>query len=215
MYRAIAIDGPAASGKSTVAKELSQRLGLIMVNSGSMYRAVTWKLLSLQVDPADGEAVAAALADMKIECGVDEDRLSSIVIDGFQPGRSELKSDEVNAAVSLAAAHPVVRERLLTLQRNYLTVGDLVMEGRDIGSVIFPETPFKFYIDASEEVRNARRSAEGLTDSLGERDKRDSQRKSSPLVISDDACVIDSTHLTIDEVVEQALKKITEQGWKK
>jgi len=184
-----------------------------MVNSGSMYRAVTWKLLDLGVDPSDQESTKEVLAEMEITCGVDEQKLSSIIIDGFQPGRAELKSESVNAQVSVVAAYPEVRARLLGLQRKYQEVGDLVMEGRDIGSVIFPKTPYKFYVDASEEIRAARRSAEGLTDSLSERDKRDSQRKSSPLVISGDATVIDSTELSIKEVVEKVLIVLEDKGW--
>ena len=139
LHRAIAIDGPAASGKSTLARILSQRLGLIMVNSGSMYRAVTWKVLQQGIDPNDREAVVQALREMEIECGVDN-LASTVKVDGIDPG-DELRSEEVNSHVSAVSAIPEVRECLVSLQRDYLKLGDVVMEGRDIGSVVFPETP--------------------------------------------------------------------------
>ena len=110
------------------------------------------------------------------------------------------------------AAVPEVRELLVAKQREYLELGSLVMEGRDIGSVVFPDTPYKLYIDASEEVRMARRSAEGLTDVVSKRDAEDSKRKTSPLVVADGAAVIDSSEMDIDEVVETALDQLRVQG---
>ncbi|MDA0765552.1 MAG: (d)CMP kinase [Verrucomicrobia bacterium] len=208
---AIAIDGPAASGKSTVAKVLAKRLGLNMVNSGAMYRAVTWEVVRRGIDPQDAAAVVALLGELVIECGVCAGH-STMTVGGVDPG-AELRSDAVNAAVSSVSAVPEVREVLVAKQREMLRLGDLVMEGRDIGSVVFPDTPFKFYIDASEEVRRKRRAAEGQQDEVGERDRQDARRKTSPLKISEGALVIDSSELGIEEVVEKTVEGLRERGW--
>lgn len=210
-HRAVAIDGPAASGKSTVARRLASSLGLIMVNSGAMYRAVTWQVLQDGVDPSDSDAVIQALNGMEIECGVEEG-LSTIAING-RVLTTEVREPQVNDRVSKVASIPEVREHLVALQRNYLKDNDVVMEGRDIGSVVFPDTPFKLYIDASEEVRAARRSKDGEVDAVAKRDAQDSQRKASPLKISEGAIVIDSSELTIDEVVDQARAALIKLGW--
>ncbi len=210
-FRAVAIDGPAASGKSTVAKRLADSLGLIMVNSGAMYRAVTWQILQEGVDPSDPAAVVTALTDMEIIGGV-EDGLSTITINDRLLSE-ELRLPAVNQNVSKVAAVPEVRECLVAMQRAYLEDNDLVMEGRDIGSVVFPETPFKIYIDASEEVRAARRSKDGEADAVAARDQQDSQRKTSPLVIPDGATVIDSSDLTIEETVKATCQALLARGW--
>lgn len=210
-HRAVAIDGPAASGKSTVAKRLAASLGMVMVNSGAMYRAVTWQILQEGVDATDAAAVIAALEKMEITCGV-ENSFSTIAIDG-QELNEELRSELVNNTVSKVAAVPEVRERLVQLQRAYLEHSDVVMEGRDIGSVVFPDTPFKIYIDASEEVRRARRAADGEADAVAARDKEDSQRKTAPLKIADGATVIDSSEMEIDQVVARAKEVLAELGW--
>ena len=210
-YRAVAIDGPAASGKSTVAKHLAASLGLVMVNSGAMYRAVTWQLLQDGVDPLDQPAVIKALDEMEISCGMEEG-LSTIAVNG-QMLTSELRSSEVNNNVSKVASIPKVRDCLVAMQRAYLNNTDVVMEGRDIGSVVFPETPFKIYIDASEEVRAARRSQDGEADVVAARDAQDSQRKVSPLKIAEGAIVIDSSDLTIESAVAAARDALTKLGW--
>ena len=209
-YFAVAIDGPAASGKSTVARRLAKRLNLIMINSGAMYRAIAWATIQRGVDASDHEAVVALLDQLEITCGV-SDGQSTILIDGLDPGDA-LRGDQVNGRVSKVAAVPEVRELLVAKQREYLELGSLVMEGRDIGSVVVPDTPYKLYIDASEEVRMARRSAEGLTDVVSKRDAEDSKRKTSPLVVADGAAVIDSSEMDIDEVVESALAQLRVQG---
>ena len=207
---AVAIDGPAASGKSTVAKTLAKKLGLIMVNTGAMYRAVAWATIQKGVDPDDTEAVVSMLDDVVFSCGVEEG-LSTVLIDDFYPG-DELRQDAVNQRVSRVAAIPEVRALLVKKQREYLQLGSLVMEGRDIGSVVFPDTPFKIYIDASEEVRLARRSAEGLDDAVAKRDAEDSNRKVSPLKVADGAVVIDSSEMNIEQVVDAALEVLKEKG---
>lgn len=207
---AIAIDGPAASGKSTVARKLAERLGLIMINTGAMYRAIAWATIQRDVDVHDPDAVVAMLDEIDLACGV-RDGGSTIVIDGVDPGEA-LREDAVNLLVSAVAAISEVRVLLVAKQREYLTLGSLVMEGRDIGSVVFPDTPYKLYIDASEEVRMARRSAEGLADVVSKRDAEDSKRKASPLIVAHGAVVIDSSEMSIDEVVEAALITLREQG---
>ena len=207
---AIAIDGPAASGKSTVARKLPQRLGLIMINTGAMYRAIAWATIQRDVDVQNPDAVVAMLDEIDLACGV-RDGGSTIMIDGVDPGEA-LREDAVNLLVSAVAAISEVRVLLVAKQREYLTLGSLVMEGRDIGSVVFPDTPYKLYIDASEEVRMARRSAEGLADVVSKRDAEDSKRKASPLIVAHGAVVIDSSEMSIDEVVEAALITLREQG---
>ena len=211
LHRAIAIDGPAASGKSTLARILSQKLGLIMVNSGSMYRAVTWKVLQQGIDSNDRAAVVQALRDMELECGVDG--LSSTVkVDGIDPG-DELRSEEVNSHVSAVSAIPEVRECLVSLQRDYLKLGDVVMEGRDIGSVVFPETPYKIYMDADPNVRASRREEVGEVDSVMDRDRADSGRETAPLKIAEGAAILDTSGHTIETGVAAALEILRGQGF--
>lgn len=207
---AVAIDGPAASGKSTVAKTLAKRLGLIMVNTGAMYRAVAWATIQHAVDATDSVAVIGLLERVTFSCGV-ENNLSTVLVDGVDPGDA-LRQDAVNSRVSKVAAIPEVRELLVSMQRDYLELGSVVMEGRDIGSVVFPDTPFKMYIDASEEVRRKRRAAEGIIDDPTARDKEDSKRKSSPLVIAEGAVVIDSSEMGVEQVVQAALTVLRERG---
>ena len=210
-FDAIAIDGPAASGKSTVAKVLAQTLELTMVNSGEMYRAVTLSVLQDGANPSSADEVSAILKELDLSCIV-EDGASRILISGAHPGEA-LRSETVNAAVSAVSAIPEVRRKLVELQRSLLKQSDLVMEGRDIGSVVFPETPYKIYIEASEAVRNKRRADEGLSDSVSERDRLDRTRKTAPLIVPDGAVVIDSSKMTINEVVEQSLGNLRELGW--
>lgn len=207
---AIAIDGPAASGKSTLAKELSSRLGLIMVNSGAMYRAVTWKVLERGIDPEDSAAVVEELGRMDLECGVDG-LASTIRVDGVDPGDA-LRSEAVNRRVSTVAAIPEVRERLVALQRDYLRIGHVVMEGRDIGSVVFPDTPFKIYMDADASVRARRRVDMGEVDAVEERDREDSSRKTAPLTVAEGAAVLDTSGHTIESGVAAAIELLEGQG---
>lgn len=207
---AIAIDGPAASGKSTVAKTLAKKLDLIMVNTGAMYRAIAWATIKHDIDPTDNQSVIQMLNDVEFSCGV-EDGFSTILVDGHYPAE-ELRQDPVNSRVSQIASIPEVRAMLVTKQRDYLNIGSLVMEGRDIGSVVFPNTPFKIYIDASEEVRLARRSAEGLSDQVAKRDEEDSKRKNSPLIVADGATLIDTSEMNIEQVVEAVMNVLQEKG---
>jgi CMP/dCMP kinase len=203
----ITIDGPAASGKSSVARILAQRLGAIYVNTGNMYRAMTWAVLQTGIDPQDAALVRAAAEPITLESPV-VDGQTQVSVNGRPLSLEDLNSDPVNRAVSLVARVPEVRARLVADQRALAALGPLVMEGRDIGSVVFPDSPFKFYIDASEEVRASRRRAQGHQDQVAERDRMDSTRKTSPLVIPEGATVIDNSHLTLEQAVEAVLQRL-------
>lgn len=208
----ITIDGPAASGKSSVARLVAARLGYIYVNTGNMYRAITWAVVDAGIDPTtDPSAVAALCASTPVESPV-VDGKTTVSIGGRTLTDAELSSDPVNRAVSHVARVPEVRTSLVAAQRALQSLGGLVMEGRDIGSVVFPESPLKFYIDASEEVRAARRSAQGLTDQVAERDRLDSTRKTSPLVIPEGALVIDNSNITLEEAVNTVLTSLKSNG---
>lgn len=206
----IAIDGPAASGKSSVARVLARKLGYCYVNSGAMYRAVTWLVLSRGVSPGDAARVKQLLEAAKFESGF-SNRESTIHIDGIDPS-PHLTAQAVNAGVSAIARIPEVRRILVEEQRRCAAGVNVVMEGRDIGSAVFPETPYKFYIDASLDVRAARRARQGLADSIATRDQQDSSRPMSPLVIAEDAHVVDSSHLTIDGVVGEIIGRLKLKG---
>lgn len=207
----IAIDGPAASGKSSVARALARRLGLAYVNSGALYRAVTWHVLQRGVDVENTAAVAAAIGQAQIDCDLCDGE-SRIIIGGIDPSE-HLRDDSVNSAVSLVSSVPRVREILGGKMRDYARMHDVVMEGRDIGSVVFPETPFKFYIDASPDIRARRRQAQGERDEIAWRDRFDSSREAAPLVIAPDAEFVDSSHLGIDDVVREILRRLAAKGF--
>jgi len=207
----IAIDGPAASGKSSVAKRVARELGWVYVNTGNMFRMITWAVLQAGINVQDTAAVTGLEPGLKLDFEVADGQMTAR-INGRTLSDAELNSPEVNAAVSLVAQVPGVRTRLVNEQRALVSHGALVMEGRDIGSVIFPETPHKFYIDASEEVRSKRRAAQGLSDAVGMRDKLDSTRKSAPLVVPEGALRIDSSELTLEQVVSQVVTALREQG---
>jgi cytidylate kinase len=210
LHRVVAIDGPAASGKSSVARELAQRLGFVYVNSGAMYRAVTWHILQHGISPDDGPAIARLVGKSHVDCTLDRDG-SRISIDGVDPS-AHLRDHDVNESVSPVSSVPRVREILVEKMREYAKNHDVVMEGRDIGSVVFPDTPYKFYIDATPEVRLQRRSAEGQRDQIAARDHADSSRQASPLIIAEDAHVIDSSHLPIDGVVDEIIGQLKMKG---
>ena len=206
----IAIDGPAASGKSSVASKISEKIGYLHVNSGLMYRAFTWSVLRSGIDLNDSVSVIQHLNSVSLNCG-QSNGISTLTVDGVDPG-AELKAAKINENVSLIAAIEEVRKILVSKQRDYLKIADIVMEGRDIGSVVFPETPYKFYIDASAEVRAQRRMAEGGSDDLERRDRIDATRKVSPLRIPDDACVIDTSKMDLNQVVTEVLNQLKVRG---
>lgn len=209
--RVIAIDGPAASGKSSVARELARQLRFVYVNSGAMYRAVTWFVLDRGINPRDAEAVTSAMEHARIECDLHDDS-SRLFIDGTDP-ETHLRDVRVNEGVSMVSSVPRVREILVEKMQSYARDYDVVMEGRDIGSVVFPETPYKFYIDASPEIRSQRRAAQGQADQIAARDRADSSRSASPLTVAEDARVIDSSTLTIEQVVQQIIEDLRAKGF--
>jgi len=209
-HRVVAIDGPAASGKSSVARALAKQIGFDYVNSGAMYRAMTWHILSRGVPPGDAAAIIRLVENTRIDCTLDRDG-SHILIDGVDPS-AHLCDDQVNEHVSLVSSVPRLREILVEKMRGYAVDHDIVMEGRDIGSVVFPDTPYKFYIDASPDVRLRRRQAQGLRDQIAARDRADSSRRASPLIIAEDAHVIDSSNLTIEGVVGEIIGRLKMKG---
>jgi cytidylate kinase len=209
--RVIAIDGPAASGKSSVAHELARKLQFAYVNSGAMYRAVTWHVLEHGANLHDPDAITRLIEAAKIDCDLHQTE-SRIRIDGIDPA-SHLRDEQVNAGVSLVSSVPRVREMLVEKMRGFAREEDVVMEGRDIGSVVFPDTPYKFYIDASPEIRSQRRAAQGQSDRIAARDRADSSRSTSPLTIAPDAHVIDSSHLSIEAVVTKIIAHLSAAGF--
>jgi CMP/dCMP kinase len=209
-HRVIAIDGPAASGKSSVARELSRQLGFVYVNSGAIYRALTWHILQEKIDPEKNERIGGALRTAHITSCL-QDNESRILINDVDPGE-HLRDDCVNESVARVSQFPVVRQIVAKKLHENAQSHDLIVEGRDIGSVVFPDTPYKFYVDASPEVRFQRRAAQGERDEITIRDRVDSSRPVSPLVIAKDAHVIDTSHLTIQEVINEIVGVLQKMG---
>jgi cytidylate kinase len=209
-HRVVAIDGPAASGKSSVARALASRLGFVYVNSGAIYRAMTWHLLKNGIHTEEIERISEALESAAITSRI-EDGESHTVIDNVDPA-DHLRDDRVNQSVADVSRFPLVREIVAQKLHEHARSEDLVVEGRDIGSVVFPDTPYKFYVDASPEVRLQRRAAQGERDEIALRDHADFSRLVSPLVIAEDAHVIDTSHLTVDKVVHEILTRLQETG---
>jgi cytidylate kinase len=203
----IAIDGGAASGKSSSSKILADRFNLLHVDTGSFYRHITYELLRRGVPSTDLPALNAALADLHFTTRLNG-RSAQMLIGG-SPAGSEIRGQNVNEHVSHYAAIPAVRHALLGYQRGLVDVAKahafrgLVMEGRDIGSVIFPDADFRFFLHADPAERAKRRAREGQTDSIAERDRIDSSRKASPLTCPVGATDIDSTLLSLEQVVEK------------
>jgi cytidylate kinase len=197
----IAIDGTSASGKSTNAKLVAKELGYVYVDTGAMYRTLAWYCLRKRVDPHDAKTVAAACRKWKtkLEC-VEKNGLRAVhlLVDDYFP-EQEIRTSETSMAVSLVAVVPKVRDWMKKTQRDCIRFGNLVMEGRDIGTNVFPETDFKFYLDAKLEERAKRRAADGVQENLAARDHRDSQRAAAPLMIALGAKVINNSHLTSEQ----------------
>ena len=205
----VAVDGPSGSGKSSTARGVADRLGLAYLDTGAMYRAMTWALLQLGTDLSDPAAIARDAENVVISSGTDP--LAPVIeVDG-QDVSGPIRSADVTGNVSLVAAVPRVRELLVERQRETVEAspGGIVVEGRDIGSVVMPEAPVKVYLVADPAARAARRAAElGAIDAtatqadLARRDEIDSTRAASPLAKAPDAVEIDGTHLTLDQVVD-------------
>ena len=209
-HRVVAIDGPAASGKSSVARALARRLDFVYVNSGAIYRAITWHLLNKDIHTDDTQRIAQALQSAAITCRI-QDSESRILVDEIDPA-DHLRDDRVNESVAHVSRLPLVRQIVGQKLHEYARSHDVVVEGRDIGSVVFPETPHKFYVDASPEVRLRRRAAQGERDAITLRDQADLSRSVSPLVTAKDAYVIDTSRLTIEKVVCEILVRLKEMG---
>ena len=190
----IAIDGTSASGKSTNSKLVATALGYIYVDTGAMYRTLAWYCLQQRIDVHDAKAVMAACRKWKTKL-VCVDNKVRLLVDDYFP-EEEIRTPETAAAVSHVTAIPKVRDWMKKTQRDCVQFGNLVMEGRDIGTNVFPETDFKFYLDAKLDERSRRRAADGVHENLAARDERDSQRASAPLMIALGAKVINNSELT-------------------
>jgi CMP/dCMP kinase len=206
----VAIDGPSGSGKSSTSRGVAARLGLRYLDTGAMYRGMTWWMLREGVDVHDPDAVAARAGEPEILSGTDPTG-PSIVVEGVDVGLA-IRSPEVNAAVSPVSAVPEVRARLVELQRDTIGDGGIVVEGRDIGAVVAPFAQVKVYLSADPAARAQRRAAEeGGSDvdttqqSLLARDAIDSSRDASPLTMAEGAVHIDTTGYTLDEVIDQVV----------
>ena len=213
----IAIDGPAASGKSSVALQLAERLHIPYINTGNMYRASTWKILRYQIDVKNSSAttVDKMLQTTDVFYQKNSEDKFELIVDGVLLNE-EIRSPEVVSMVSFVAAMPVVRTWLLERQRQMAELGLIVMEGRDIGTVVFPNAEYKFFITATPTIRAQRRlqqsgetfdgaTLESVARDIAERDRIDSTRKIAPLRQAEDAHLIDTTELTIEQVVEQII----------
>lgn len=207
----IAIDGPAGAGKSTVARALAERLGFTYLDSGAMYRCVALACLDRTVDPEDGEATGALAEAIEIEL-----EGPSVLLDGREVS-GEIRTPEVTDAASRVSIHPRVREAMVTRQRELIDAGRYVAEGRDIGTVVSPDSPLKIFLTANPEVRAERRAKEEGTSPRSvlaaqrERDRRDSSRDHGTLVPADDAIELDTSLLTLDEVVSRIVELASER----
>ena len=212
--RVIAIDGPAGSGKSTVARALADRLGLRYLDTGAMYRSVAFAAMRRGIDIEEADSVGKVARDLDLRMGDD----GTITVDGVD-ATIEIRGPEVTRAVSIVAANPEVRKQMRQRQREWATKHDGgVLEGRDIGTVVFPDAELKVYLDASPEVRASRRSREvaelayeTVATDLARRDALDQGRADSPLREADDAVVIDTSDLTVGAIVDAVLGHLREE----
>ncbi|MGF1678673.1 MAG: (d)CMP kinase [Candidatus Methylacidiphilales bacterium] len=210
MNTVIAIDGPAASGKSTVARLLAKELRFLYVDTGAMYRTFAWLSMEEGVDPSSRSGVKSLIQRTLFETP-DIDGHAALRVNGIDPA-PHIRSESVNAVVSVIASIPELREFLVNAQRALRDTHCLVMEGRDIGTVVFTDTPHKYFIDADPEVRAQRRKQEGQNDATGERDRLDRSRASAPLIKAADARLIDSTHQDPRVIVDSILGELRTSG---
>ena len=220
MARVIAIDGPSGAGKSSVSRIVGKKLGFLHVDSGALYRIMTWQALVKKVDTDNPDAVAAFAPTVEIECRPENGAIAYYV--GGEPPGERIRTPEINAHASHVATVKQVRDKITALLRDMTRFGDLIVEGRDITTAVFPDSPARFYLTASAEARARRRqkeevekgianqSAETVKASLLARDAIDSTRKYAPLRKADGAIEIDSSDLTLEQVVDIVLEKIHE-----
>lgn len=218
MAKVIAVDGPSGAGKSSVSRSVGERLGFLHVDSGALYRIMTWQCLENGIDTSDSDAVAEFAGKVEIECVPENGRVKYLV-KGEEPG-NRIRTPEINAHASPVATVKEVRDRITAILRSLETFGNLVVEGRDITTAVFPDTPARFYLTASADVRAARRqkeevekgiaeqSAEDVKASLLARDKIDSSRKYAPLRKADGVVEIDSSELNLEQVVDAVLSAL-------
>lgn len=210
-FKIIAIDGGAAVGKSSTSKALAERLNLMHVDTGAHYRTLTFALLAKNISVEDD--LAAVLGQLQLATRING-RSAGLSVDGNVPDDAEIRSPEVNAAVSTFAAVPAVRQALFDYQRGLASVASdagfagLIMEGRDIGSVIFPDADHRFFLEADELTRAARRAKEGQADSIADRDKMDTTRKNAPLICPAGATRVDTGCRTLEQVIEHIIEQI-------
>jgi len=217
----VAVDGPSASGKSTVSRKTAEAIGFMYVDSGALYRGITWKCVRENVDVKDTQAVMNLLIRLTMDL-VLRGNAVGYLIDGEDPGQ-EIRGEAVRERVADIAAQQPVRVYIVEKLRQMTKFGNLVMEGRDIGTVVFPDTPFKYYLDADPEERARRRAAEikqqegtddvdAVLSSLRRRDQKDSSRATAPLQIALGAEIINSTGMTIEQVVSTIIGDLREAG---
>ncbi len=218
MSKVIAIDGPSGAGKSSVSRIVGERLGFLHVDSGALYRIITWQCVENGIDTSSPADVAGFLGRVKIECAPEGGRVRFLV-HGEEPG-DRIRTPAVNAHASAVATVKAVRDNVTAILRSLPSFGDLVVEGRDITTAVFPDTPARFYLTASADVRASRRqkeevekgiamqTAEAVKESLLARDRIDSSRKYAPLRKADGAVEIDSSDLTLEQVVDSVIASL-------
>jgi len=212
----VAIDGPAGAGKSSISKVVAKKLGYLYIDTGAMYRGITWALLNAGVSIDDVDAVEAALSKIQLELRVEETGLS-VWVNGIDVSQ-DIRTQYVTSHVSQVAAQKAVRTKLVDMQRQMAAAGGVILDGRDIGSVVLPNAELKVYLTASVETRGHRRwlelkdteniSLQEVCRTVAERDAMDMNRKESPLVCVEDAVVVETDHLSIEETVQTLIDLI-------
>jgi cytidylate kinase len=221
--RVIAVDGPSGAGKSSVSRAVGEKLGFLHVDSGALYRIITWQCLVHGVDTSSPSSVAACAEQVEIECRA-ENGMIAYFVNGEAPG-NRIRTPEINAVASPVATVKEVRDKVTSILRSLVSFGNLIVEGRDITTVVFPDSPARFYLTASAEARAMRRrkeeiekgiaqqSVEEVKNSLLARDKIDSSRKHAPLKKADGVVEIDSTYRTIEETIDAVIEALP-TDWK-